>query len=97
MEVQARRTEKTNQTETNEVDTETTPSAPLLTPGLLYTPGRTLLRGSCCNEPQAVFDRANDGLHATLSSVVTDKAAAVKVATHAYDEPGTRGDGQRGV
>ena len=79
MEGQSRPTEEADQAE----DT-----APLLTPGLLYTAGGTLL------QRQAEFDRANQDLYAILY-LVTDKAAALLVAIHAYDERGTRGDGQK--
>ena len=62
-------------------------TAPLQTPGLLYTPRNTLL------QRQSAYDRANQDLYAILY-LVTDKAAALLVAIHAYDERGTRGDGR---
>ena len=60
-------------------------TAPLQTPGLLYTPRNTLL------QRQSAYDRANQDLYAILY-LVTDKAAALLVAVHAYDERRTRGD-----
>ena len=69
---------------TEEQDEE---AVPLLTPGLLYAPGGTLL------QRQSAYDRGNENLYAILY-LVTDKAAALLVAIHAYDERGTRGDGR---
>ena len=69
---------------TEEQDEE---AVPLLTPGLLYAPGGTLL------QHQSAYDRANQDLYAILY-LMTDKAAALLVAIHAYDERGTRGDGR---
>ena len=71
---------------TEEQDEE---AVPLLTPGLLYAPGGTLL------QHQSAYDRANQDLYAILY-LMTDKAAALLVAIHAFDERGTRVDG-RGV
>ena len=51
-------------------------TAPLLTPGPLCTPGKTLL------QRQATKDGANQKLYAILY-LVTDKAAALLVAIHA--------------
>ena len=76
MEGQARPTEE-----------QTEKTALLLTPGLLYAPGGTLL------QRQSAYDRGNENLYAILY-LVTDKAAALLVAIHAYDERGTRGDGR---
>ena len=74
MEGQARPTEE-----------QTEKTALLLTPGLLYAPGGTLL------QRQSAYDRGNENLYAILY-LVTDKAAALLVAVHAYDERRTRGD-----
>ena len=65
-------------------------TAPLLTPGLLYTAGGTL------SQRQAAFDTANMDLYAILY-LVTDKATALLVAAHAYDERSTRGNGQKAM
>lgn len=63
-------------------------TAPLLTPGLLYTP-----RGAIV-ERQVAYDRIQLDLYAILY-LVADETAALLVASHAYDERGTRGDGQK--
>ena len=55
---------------TEEQDEE---AVPLLTPGLLYAPGGTLL------QHQSAYDRANQDLYAILY-LVTDKAEALLVA-----------------
>ena len=62
--------------------------APLFTPGFLDTTGGIL------QKRQTAFDRANQDLYAIMR-LATDKAAARLVAMHAYDERGTRGDGQK--
>ena len=53
----------------------------------MYTPGGALL------QRQSAYDRTNQDLCAILY-LVTDKAAALLAAIHAYDERETRGDGR---
>ena len=84
MQGQARPTEEEGGEE-EETDGST---APLLTPGLLYTAVSTP------SQRQAAFDRANMDLNAPY--LVIDKAVALLVATHAYDERGTCGNGLTG-
>lgn len=64
--------------------------APLLTPGLLYTPRGALV------QRQVAYDRVQLDLYAILY-LVADKTAAILVASHAYDARGTRGDGQKAM
>ena len=84
MEGQARPTEKG----CGEDEHKDRRTAPLLTAGLLYSAGGTL------SQRQAAFDRANVELYVILY-LVTDKAAALLVAAHAYHERSTRGNGQK--
>ena len=79
MEGQARRTEKTYQAEG---------TSPLQTPLVLHTFGGALLRR------QTAYDRDHQDLYAILY-LVTDKAAALLMAMHAYDERGTGAMGRK--
>lgn len=80
---QARPTEETDQAEE---------TAPVLTHGLLHTPGGALL------QRQIAYDRANQDLYSyAILYLLPDKAAALLVAIHAYDERGTDGDGQKAM
>ena len=88
MEGQTRPTEETDVAGTDGADAGRISPAPLFTPGFLDTTGGTL------QQRQTAFDRANQDLYAILY-LATDKAAALLVAIHAYDERGTRGDGQK--
>ena len=90
MEGQTRPIEETDDAGTDGADTERISPAPLFTPGFLHTPGGTL------QQRQTEFARANQDLYAILY-LATDKAAALLVAIHAYDERGTRGDGQQAI
>ena len=86
MEGQIRPTEETDHAGTDGADTGRISPSPLFTPGFLDTTGGTL------QQRQTAFDRANQNLYAIIY-LATDKAAALLVAMHAYDERGTRGDG----
>ena len=88
MEGQIRATEETNDAGTDGADTRRISPAPLFTPGFLDTTGGIL------QKRQTAFDRANQDLYAILY-LETDKAATLLVVMHAYDERGTRGDGQK--
>ena len=90
MKGQIRPTEETDDEGMDGADTGRISPAPLFTPGFLDTTGGTL------QQRQAAFDRANQDLYAILY-LATDKAAALLVAMNAYDERGTRGDGQKAI
>ena len=80
--------EETDDAGTDEADVGRISPAPLFTPGFLDTTGGIL------QKRQTAFDRANQDLYAILY-LETDKAATLLVVMHAYDERGTRGDGQK--
>ena len=90
MEGQIKPTKEPDDAGTDGADTGRISPAPLFTPGFLDTTGGTL------QQRQAAFDRANQDLYAILY-LATDKAAALLVAMNAYDERGTRGDGQKAI
>ena len=87
---QIRPREETDDAGTDGADTGRISPAPLFTLGFLDTTGGTL------QQRQTAFDRANQDLYAILY-LAKDKAAALLVAMHAYDERGTRGDGQKAI
>ena len=72
-------------------DTAVISPAPLFTPAWLDATTRGTLE-----QRQAAFDRASQDLCA-IQYLATDKAAALLVATHAYNGRGTRGDGQKAI
>ena len=88
MEGQIRPTEETDDAGTDGADTGRISPAPLVAPGFLDTTGGTL------QQRQTAFDRTNQDLYAIMY-LATDKAAALLVAMHAYDERGTVATGRK--